>query len=159
MHPVMERAAERKARDDRAMPSVSGLGGGRLTGELSTGHWRTGRGEGHHAHAATTSKRFGVKPSSGAVADIHVGTSAAGLDDGSGYFEEWRDQGGTFQLPKPKTRLQDALHRLCVAYIAGEDLGEETKERMREFITKIQNTDSNHGNAWRIAMGVAGLYK
>ena len=159
MHPVMERAAERQAKRDRTMPKVSGLAGGNVTGELSTGHWRTSRKQGHQPFVATTSKRFGVKPSGGKVADIYAGTSTPGKDDGSGYFDEWRAQGGTFSLPVPKTRMQDHLHRLCVAYIAGEELGKDTEDRMREFIAKIVATDPDHGNAWRLAMGVAGLYK
>lgn len=156
---VMERAAERKASTERTMPKVSGLGGGNITGELSTGHWRTSRRQGYGAHAATSPRRFGVKPSAGKVADTYTGPALAGQDDGSDYFKEWRAQGGVCQLPTPKTRMQDSLFRLCVAFIAGEVLSEETKQRMRDFIEKIIATDPEHGNAWRLAMGIAGLYK
>lgn len=159
MDSVMERATERMASRDRAMPKVSGLGGGNVTGELSVGHWRTKRGEAHHPHVATAAKRFGVKPTSGKVSDLYAGGSLNGQDDGSGYFDEWRESGGLNQLPQPKTRLQDALHRLCVAFIAGDYLSEEIKEGMREFIAKITRTDPDHGTAWRLAMGIAGLYK
>lgn len=158
MHNVMERAAERKARDDRAMPKISGLGGGQLTGEVSTGHWRTKRGEGHHPFVGSAPKRFGVKPTSGAVADIYTGQSLEGQDDGSGYFDEWLESGGLNQLPTPKTRKQDELHRLCVAFIGGQALEDVVEDGMREFIAKIIATDPDHGNAWRLAMGIAGLY-
>lgn len=159
MHPVMERAAERKASADRVMPKVSGLGGGSVTGELSTGHWRTKAKEPHHPFVATAAKRFGVKPTSGAVADIYAGGSLNGQDDGSGYFEEWRGSGGLFELPKAKTPKQDQLRRLCVAFIGGEDLGEDIERGMRDFIATIQRTDPSHGSAWRTAMVAAGLYR
>jgi hypothetical protein len=157
MHPVMERAAERMAKNDRAMPKVPGAGV-QLTVENSTGHWRTGAREGHHAHVATASKRFGVKPSGGAVSDIYAGTSN-GQDDGSAYFDEWRESGGIDHLPKAKTRAQDHLKKLCVAYIAGQEMPDVVLEGMREFISKIIRTDPDHGSAWRLAMGIAGLYR
>lgn len=158
MHRVIERDCERKARNDRAMPKVPGAGV-QLTVENSTGHWRTSKREGHHAFVATTSKRFGVKPTGGAVADIYAGTVNPGKDDGSAYFDEWRESGSGDQLPKAKTRQQDHLHKLCVAYLAGQELSEPVLEGMREFISKIIRTDPDHGNAWRLAMGIAGLYR
>lgn len=152
MHPVMERSAERLARKDRAMPKIG------LTVEISTGHWRTGRRQGFGAHVATVSKRFGVKPSGGAISDLYTGT-ANGQDDGSTYMDDWRSSGGLNQIPKPKTAQQDKLHTLCTAFIAGEDLPDEVLDGMREFIAKIIRTDAEHGNAWRLAMGIAGLYR
>jgi hypothetical protein len=159
MDSVMERACERKASTERAMPKIGGLGGGQLTGEVSTGHWRTKRGERHHPHVASASKRFGVKPSSGGVADVYTGVSLKGQDDGSDYFSEWRGAGGIFELPRAKTPKQDELRRLCVAFIAGEDLGEHIEDGMREFIAKIQRTDNEHGSTWRVAMMAAGLFR
>jgi hypothetical protein len=47
---------------------------------------------------------------------------------------------------------------LCVAFIGGELLEDVVEDGMREFIAKIIATDPDHGNAWRIAMGIAGLY-
>lgn len=157
MEHVLERSAERMAKRERAFPKVPGAGV-QLTGEVSTGHWRTRKGEGSHAHEATTSKRFGVKPSGGAVSDLYTG-NRNGEDDGSAYMDDWRESGGINQLPKAKTRAQDHLHRLCVAYIAGQDLGEVIEKGMREFIDKIVRTDPEHGREYRLAMGIAGLYR
>lgn len=152
MHPVMERSAERKARNDRAMPKVPGLNAGQLSGEMSTGHWRTGRGQSFGAHEQGSSKRFGVKPSGGKVSDLYAGDSLRGQDDGSAYFDEFRASGGAFgQLPAAKTRSQDALRRVCLAWIAG-DRPDWARELIREGIAKVDSTDPEHASAFRIAM-------
>lgn len=155
---ALERAAERMASRDRAMPAAPGLNAGRLTGEMSTGHHRLSAEAKFHPFEATTSKRFGVKPTSGRVSDLFVSRTPAGQDDGTDYFAEYRGDGGLFPVPAAKTPKQDQLRRLCVAYIAGEDLSAEVIEGMREFISKIVATDPDHGNAWRTAMTVHGLY-
>lgn len=162
MHPAMERSAERMARNDRTFPKVPGQNANALTCEMSTGDNRTSDKislSAATAHRATDSKRFGVRPSSGGNSDLWVGGSLNGQDDGSDYFAEYRAQGGLFAIPIAKTPKQDQLRRLCVAYLAGEELGSEIEQGMREFIAKIQATDADHGNAWRVAMTIGGLYR
>lgn len=156
---VLDKAAERCARQDRAMPKVPGLAASQLQGEMSTGHWRVKAKESHHPHAAGAARRFGAKPSGGKVDELYAGSSLNGQDDGTDYFADWRGEGGIFELPKPKTPKQDALHRLCIAFIGGEDLGEGIEEGMRSFIGKIIATDPDHGSAWRLTMTAAGLFR
>jgi len=155
---ALELAAERMASRDRAMPTAPGLNAGRLTGEMSTGHHRLSAKASHQPHVATSARRFGVKPTSGAISDLYTPKSLRGQDDGSDYFAEYREGGGMFPIPTAKTRKQDQLRRLCVAFIAGEDMSAEVIEGMRDFIAKIVATDPEHGNAWRQAMTIHGLY-
>lgn len=156
---VMDRAAERHARRDRAMPKVPGLAAGQLTGEMSTGPNRLKAGRTLSqatAHQSTSSKRFGVKPSSGKVADLYTGTALPGVDDESGYFAEWRENGGYCPMPKPKTPSQDRLRRLCIAWIAGQR-GDDIAAVIRAGVRAIIRTDVKHGSQWRTAMVAAGL--
>lgn len=152
MHPVMERAAERKASSERTMPTVPGLNAGRLSGEMSTGHHRTGAKQSFSPHQQGSAKRFGVRPSSGAVSDLYAGDSLRGQDDGTDYFAEFRAQGGVFgQLPPAKTRSQDALRRTCVAWIAGER-EDWMRDLIIEGIAKVRTTDPEQAQAFRLAM-------
>lgn len=159
MSSVMDRAAERCAYQDRAMPKAPGLNASQLTGEMSTGDARLTDKRSLSAataHRATSPKRHKVKPSSGKVADIYTGQTVPGKDDGSDYFTEWRENGGAIPLPKPKTSKQDRLHRLCVSYIAGER-GDMLEEVIRLSIARIIATDPKHGGQWRSAMVAQGL--
>lgn len=159
MHPVMERSAERKAYSDRTFPNVPGLNAGKLSGEMSTGAQRTGGKQHHKPFAATTSKRFGVKPSSGKVADVFTGESLAGQDDGSDYFDEFRAQGGVFgQLPAGKTRSQDALRNVCLAWIAGQR-EDWMRDLIREGIAKVESTDPAQALLFRTAMMGREIWK
>lgn len=152
MHPIMERSAERKAYAGRAFPKVPGMNAGSCTGEMSTGAQRTSSKQRHKPHEATTAKRFGVKPTSGKVSDLYTGHGLRGQDDGSDYFAEFRAQGGAFgQLPAAKTRSQDALRQVCVAWIAGER-EEWARDLIQEGITKIESTDPDQASAFRTAM-------
>lgn len=152
MHSVMERSAERKARNDRTFPKVPGMNANQLSAEMSTGTQRTSSKQRHKPHEATTAKRFGVKPTSGRVSDLYTGESLRGQDDGTDYFAEFRAQGGTFgQLPPAKTRSQDALRRVCVAWIAG-DRPDWARDLIREGIAKIESTDAEQASAFRTAM-------
>lgn len=156
---VLDRAAERCAKQDRAFPKVPGLAASQLQGEMSTGPNRLKDGKTLSqatAHAATSSRRFGVKPSSGKVSDLYAGVTRPGHDDGSDYFAEWRENGGVVPMPKPKTPSQDRLKRLCVAWIAGER-GDDIASVIRNAITGIIRTDPKHGAQWRTAMVAAGL--
>lgn len=141
------------------MPKVPGLAASQLQGEMSTGPNRLKDGRTLSqatAHVATSSRRFGVKPSSGKVSDLYTGKTTPGLDDGSGYFGEWRENGGFFPMPKPKTKSQDRLKRLCVAWIAGERTDDMARV-IRASIAAITRTDPKHGSQWRTAMVSAGL--
>lgn len=151
---VLDRAAERCASQDRAFPKVPGLAASQLQGEMSTGPNRLKDGKSLSAataHVATSSRRFGVKPTSGKVADIYAGESLAGQDDGSDYFAEYRAKGGLMGLPIPKTRSQDGLWRVCIAWIAGEREG-WMRDLIREGIAKVETTDPEQASAFRTAM-------
>lgn len=162
MDRVLERHAERLASRDRTMPKAPGLAAGQLTGEMSTGPARLKNGKRSKslseatAHAATSARRFGVKPSSGKVSDLHTGVCVPGKDDGSAYFDEWRENGGAIPMPKAKTPSQDRLKRLCVAWIGGER-NDDYENVIRHSIIRIIATDPKHGGAWRAAMVAAGM--
>lgn len=159
MHPVMERSAERKAYMDRTFPKCPGMNAGNCSAEMSTGAQRTSAKQRHKPHAATTSKRFGVKPTSGKVSDLYAGTSLAGQDDGSEYFAKFRARGGIFgQLPAAKTRSQDALRRVCLAWIAGER-PEWARDLIREGIAKVESNDPKQASSFRTAMIGRGIYE
>ena len=158
MSAVLDKAAERMAGRDRAMPKCPGLNAQQLTGEMSTGHHRLKANDKHRPFEATNAKRFGVRPSSGRVSDLYASSSAPGSDDGSGYMQEWREGGGTFQLPKAKTPKQDQLRAVCVAWIAG-DRPDGAADLIKQCIATLQRTDPKHGSAWRTAMASAGLYR
>lgn len=156
---VLDRAAERSARQDRAMPKVPGLAASQLQGEMSTGPNRLKAGKtlsAATAHAATSSRRFGVKPSSGKVSDLYAGQTMPGKDDGSNYFGEWRENGGVVPMPKAKTPSQDRLKRLCVAWIGG-DRTADMEAVIKAAIQGIIRTDPKHGGQWRNALVAAGL--
>lgn len=162
MDTALERHAERLSKRDRAMPKVPGLAAGQLSGEMSTGPNRLKAGKRSKslseatAHVSTSSKRFGVKPSSGAVSDLYRGQAVPGKDDGSAYFDDWRENGGAIPMPKPKTPKQDRLKRLCIAWIAGERT-QELEAVIRASVLGIIHTDPDHGSAWRAALNAQGL--
>lgn len=157
---VLERHTERLSLRERGKPApVPGMNASQLTGEMSTGDCRLKDGRTLSqatAHRATSPKRHGVKPSSGKVADIYAGTTVPGKDDGTDYFQEWRENGGMIPLPKAKTKSQDRLHRLSVKWIAGER-SQDLEAVLRSGVLAIINTDPDHGGQWRAALNAAGL--
>jgi hypothetical protein len=114
-------------------------------------------GESMHPFTATSTKRAGVSVSNGSVDEVYAGQSMPGQDDGSAYFDDWRESGGLIGLPAPKTRSQDALRKVCVAWIAGE---RETWMQgfIRDGIVKIATDDTEQASAFRTAMMGRGIY-
>lgn len=155
------RWSERAASRDRAMPSVPGMEGGQLTGEVSTDHWRTSDRAPQRAHRGSPHcKRFGVKPSGGKVADIYAGPSLAGQDDGSGYFEEFRASGGLVPFPAAKTAAQDRLGALASLWAQDEAArSREIAQAVMAGIETISRTDPELGSEWRKAAAWHGIAK
>lgn len=154
---VWDLAVERSASRERAMPTVPGQNASRLSGEMSAGHHRMRAGESHHPFVATSTKRFGARPSNGSVSDLTTGKTLAGQDDGSAYFDDWRESGGLIGLPAPKTRSQDALRKVCVAWIAGER-EDWMRTFIRDGIVKIGTDDPDQALAFRTAMMGRDIY-
>jgi hypothetical protein len=127
------------------------LGKGNVTGEMSTGASRISAKGKHKPFEATSASRFGAKPSAGKVPDFETPSTITGQDDGTDYFAEWRETGGLIGLPAPKTRSQDALRKVCVAWIAG-DRPDWARDLIREGIAKIESDDPEQALAFRTAM-------
>jgi hypothetical protein len=150
-------ALERAARNERTMPTVPGQNAGRLNCEMSTGHHRLKPGESMHPFAATSTNRAGVGVSNGYVDEVRTGQAVPGQDDGSSYFDDWRASGGLIELPQPKTRSQDALRKVCVAWIEG-DQPDWARYLIRDGIAKIERDDSEQALRFRTAMIGRGIY-
>lgn len=118
---VVERSAERTRTD----PAAPGLGGGQNTVEMSPDHWRTSAGQKVKAHRGSGHcARFGVRPMTGKVADIHESSLRA--DD-------------PMLNPEPipsvgrNTPRQNRLRVAAAAFMHG-DLAEGPRKRIRDQI-------------------------
>lgn len=154
---VWDLAVERNASRERAMPTVPGQNAGRLQCEMGIRGKRTKPGESMHPFVATSTRRAGVSVSNGRVDEVYAGQTLDGQDDGSTYFDEWRESGGLIELPQPKTRSQDALRKVCVAWIAG-DQPDWARYLIRDGIAKIERDDSEQALKFRTAMMGRGIY-
>lgn len=151
MEDLNGRATVRAATSGYLAPRVSGQAGGSLLPSISPDHWRvTDHGKpAQRAFKRTTAKTAGGKarPFTGRQRDFMADAEVPAHD---AYVVDAEIRANP--LPRSKTRAQDGLYALCVAWIGGACADRETWKGIEHGIARIAATDPAHASAWMRAM-------